>query len=127
VSTDGQGPDTAICARHPFDCSVDKHAQEWRDEALRLRAAVANLTAELDTAYSHRNDALDSMTDARVAQVEVEVELGAMTERALAAEAALVTARRDALTAAEGAVRWLRAVSPAPVPAERSGQEDTDD
>lgn len=34
-----------VCARHPFDCSVEKHAEEWRNEALRLRAELAALRA----------------------------------------------------------------------------------
>lgn len=36
-----------VCARHRFDCSVEKHAEEWRDEALRLRAEVDRLRAAL--------------------------------------------------------------------------------
>lgn len=38
----------AVCARHPFDCSVEKHASEWRDDALRLRARLSEVEAERD-------------------------------------------------------------------------------
>lgn len=89
MTADEQGPGTATCGRHPFDCSVEKHAEEWRDEALRLRAAVANLTAEVE------NWKANEANEAAYAQEQ--------RHRAEAAEAAVVTARRDAWD--EGA-RW---------------------
>jgi hypothetical protein len=71
--------DNAVCARHPYDCSVEKHATEWRDEAIRLRARLAEVEAWADT-----------------------------TECEYCAHAVLAAARGDAQDrAAEGHV-WLR-------------------
>lgn len=111
-------PDNPTCARHSLDCSVEKHADEWRSDALRLRtelddmraafeqfatdsdevivglrAAVANLTAERDLARREWGACTTLCAQYSAEADKAQCELAR-------AEAAVVTARRDALLSA---------------------------
>lgn len=114
-------PDQAFCTRHPQDCSVEKHAQEFKDMAglyferwQQAEARIAELEADLAWANGEVKDKTRQAqrVDAQEWQRRAEMALrqrDAADRRATKAEADLAT-MADAWRDAQAALADIKAL-----------------